>query len=120
MRLPQLVLRARVVLPISRPPIGDGAVLISGNRIAAVGSWHDLAPGRESQALDLGEVMLMPGLVNAHCHLDYTNMAGEFPPPKVFTDWLKVITSTKNEWGYSDYAESWLSGAHMLRSCPRR
>jgi len=56
----------------------------------------------------------MPGLINAHCHLDYTNMAGEFPPPKVFIEWLKVITATKAGWGFSDYAQSWLNGATML------
>src|SRR6266853_1574763 len=109
-----MILRARLVLPVSQPPIGDGAVVISGNRIAVVGRWRDLAAAAKSRALDLGEVALMPGLVNAHCHLDYTNMAGEFPPPRLFTDWLKLITSAKSEWGYSEYAESWLSGAHML------
>jgi cytosine/adenosine deaminase-related metal-dependent hydrolase len=57
---------------------------------------------------------LMPGLVNAHCHLDYTLMAGQFPPPKVFTDWLKVITDTKADWSFSDYVESWSKGAEML------
>lgn len=56
----------------------------------------------------------MPGLVNAHCHLDYTNMAGQLPPPKVFIDWLKLITTTKADWSFSDYADSWLSGARML------
>ena len=56
----------------------------------------------------------MPGLVNAHCHLDYTDMAGHFPPPKVFSDWLKLITEAKAGWGYSDYAESWLKGSQML------
>jgi len=56
----------------------------------------------------------MPGLVNAHCHLDYTDMAGQFQPPKVFSDWLKLITETKAGWTYSDYAASWLKGARML------
>src|SRR5262245_13943399 len=56
----------------------------------------------------------MPGLINAHCHLDYTHMAGQFLPPKVFTDWLKSITSTKAGWSFSDYAASWLAGAQML------
>ena len=66
------------------------------------------------QTVDLGEAVLMPGLVNAHCHLDYTDMAGQFPPPKVFSDWLKLITETKAGWSYSDYAQSWLNGARML------
>ena len=37
-----MILRARTVLPVSQPPIENGAVLISGNRIRAVGSWPDL------------------------------------------------------------------------------
>jgi aminodeoxyfutalosine deaminase len=121
LRIPQfstisspLLLRARVVLPVSRPPIREGAVLVSGKRIAAVGRWRDLSAHSRAQNVDLGDTVLMPGLVNAHCHLDYTDMAGQFPPPKVFSDWLKLITETKSGWGYSDYAQSWLNGARML------
>src|SRR5512141_808996 len=109
-----LLLRARIVLPVSQPPIREGAVLVSGQRVAAVRRWRDLSSHPRKQTLDLGEAVLMPGLVNAHCHLDYTDMAGHFSPPKVFSDWLKLITETKAGWGYSDYAESWLRGAHML------
>jgi cytosine/adenosine deaminase-related metal-dependent hydrolase len=89
-------------------------VRIDGDRISEIGHWRDLGCGSVDYAFDLGEVILLPGLVNAHCHLDYTSMAGMFPPPKVFTDWIKSITSTKAEWSYSDFAESWLSGAKML------
>jgi aminodeoxyfutalosine deaminase len=109
-----LLLRAHVVLPVSQPPIREGAVLVSGRRVAAVGRWRDLSAHTGRKAVDLGDAVLMPGLVNAHCHLDYTNMAGQLPPPKVFSDWLKLITETKAGWGYSDYAESWLNGARML------
>src|SRR5215471_9481687 len=109
----QLLLRARVVLPVSRPPIENGAVLISGNRVTSVGRWKDLSRSG-AEIIDLGEQVLMPGLVNAHCHLDYTNMAGLFPPPKYFSDWIKTITAAKADWSYSDFAQSWLSGARML------
>ena len=110
----QVVLRARVVLPVSRPLIRDGAVLVAGKRIAAVGRWRDLARHSSVAPVDLGDAILMPGLVNAHCHLDYTDMAGQFPPPKVFPDWLKLITSTKAGWSHADFAQSWLRGAQML------
>ena len=111
---PQLLLRARIVAPISHAPINDGAVLLSGERIVAVGRWRDLSASFSGRILDLGEMILLPGLVNAHCHLDYTHMAGQFPPPKRFTDWIKVITTTKAEWAYSEFAASWLAGAKML------
>lgn len=109
-----IVLRARVVLPIRRPPIEDGAVVVVGNRIATIGRWRSIRARHSGSILDLGEMILMPGLVNAHCHLDYTSMAGLFPPPRSFCDWIKTITTEKALWSYSDYAESWLAGAGML------
>jgi aminodeoxyfutalosine deaminase len=113
---PRLLLRARILLPVVSAPIHNGAILLSGKRITAVGSWKELKASRWDAQVDLGEVILLPGLVNAHCHLDYTNMAGQLPPPKLFTDWLKVITATKASWTYTDYMESWLNGAQMLLS----
>ncbi len=109
-----MIIRARTLLPVSQPPIENGAVVVSGNRIRAVGSWPDLRPHANEKVLDLGEVVLLPGLVNAHCHLDYTDMAGMLPPPKTFTDWIPLILAAKSGWGYSDYVRSWLNGAHML------
>src|SRR4029077_12029902 len=95
LRARTMILRARVVLPVSGPPIQNGTVTVRGNRISAVGRWRDLSPDCRSEAVDVGDVVLLPGLVNAHCHLDYTHMAGQFSPPKLFSDWLKLITSTK-------------------------
>ncbi len=113
-----MILRARMVLPVSRPPVANGAVAISGNRIAAVGLWKNFTRYASRMThhdiFDLGEVILLPGLVNAHCHLDYTDMAGELLPPKSFTDWIKLITEAKGGWTYSDFAQSWLNGARML------
>jgi len=109
-----MILRARTLLPVSQPPIQNGAVAISGNRISAVGSWPDLRGRANGTVLDLGEVILLPGLINAHCHLDYTDMAGRLPPPKTFTDWIPLIIAAKAAWDYSDYAHSWLNGARML------
>ena len=107
-----MILRARVVLPISRPPIKDGAVLISGNRIAQVGPWKDFSAAED--VIDLGDVILMPGLINSHCHLDYTDMTGLIPPQKSFTDWIRLMLATKSGWNYSEFAQSWIRGAHML------
>jgi cytosine/adenosine deaminase-related metal-dependent hydrolase len=64
--------------------------------------------------LDLGDVILMPGLINAHCHLDYTGMAAGIPPQRSFPDWIKAILAHKAAWSYTDFAESWVRGAAML------
>ena len=110
----QLILRARAVLPICRPPIENGAVVISRERIIAVGNWKNILRQYCGEVCDLGESVLLPGLINAHCHLDYTDMAGLFPPRKSFCDWIKLITTEKSHWSYSDYANSWINGAKQL------
>jgi cytosine/adenosine deaminase-related metal-dependent hydrolase len=109
-----MILRAKIILPVTAPPIEDGAVFVVGNIIRAVAPWGNLRRHLREKVFDLGEVILLPGLVNAHCHLDYTDMAGELSPPKAFTDWIAAITAAKTAWSYSDYARSWLHGAHQL------
>lgn len=110
------VLRARALLPISGPPVEDGAVLIFRDRIAVAGAWKEFPAqfAAARQTIDLGDVVLLPGLVNAHCHLDYSALAGLWPPPKKFTDWIPRMLAAKAEWSYSDYARSWIQGAKML------
>jgi aminodeoxyfutalosine deaminase len=109
-----IILRARTILPVSSPPIHDGALAVSSRRIHAVGRWRDLRRQLSGQASDLGEILLLPGLVNAHCHLDYTHMAGLIPPTRSFTDWIKSINAIKCDWSDADFAASWRDGARML------
>jgi cytosine/adenosine deaminase-related metal-dependent hydrolase len=109
-----MLLRARAIFPVTAPPIEDGAVFIAGDKIQSIGPWKQFRPARRDQAIDLGEVALLPGLINAHCHLDYTDMAGELSPPPTFTDWIPAIMAHKSGWSYSDYARSWMRGANQL------
>lgn len=109
-----MVLRASGILPISGPPLRDAAIQISANRITGITLWRDLPVSRRRAAIELGDVLLLPGLVNTHCHLDYTHMAGQLPPPNSFTDWLRLIVSIKAGWTLEDYASSWNTGAAML------
>ena len=111
-----LLIRARVVAPVMQPSIEDGVVLIRGSRICAVGRWRQVTSRAPAGAheIDLGEVVLLPGLINAHAHLDYTDMAGQLLPTRSFTDWIKLITEAKSGWGPDDFASSWRNGAEML------
>ncbi|HSI15098.1 MAG TPA: hypothetical protein VK961_23800, partial [Chthoniobacter sp.] len=64
-----MIIRARQVVTMDGPPIENGAVAIEGNRIVAVGTVPDLQWVSDGPVLDLGEQVLLPGLINAHCHL---------------------------------------------------
>src|SRR2546428_12298170 len=72
-----MILRAQYVLPMDQPPIEDGAVVIEGDTIVAVGKTADIRAAHAGEVRDLGERVLAPGLINAHCHLDYTPLHDE-------------------------------------------
>jgi cytosine/adenosine deaminase-related metal-dependent hydrolase len=104
------------VVPVAAPPIPDGAVWISGHQIRAVGSWseiREIPKAAQGPVTDLGEAAVFPGLVNAHCHLDYTAMTGLLMPPREFPDWIKGILTLKSQWTDSEFADSWLLGARQ-------
>ena len=80
--------RAAWVLPVASPPIPDGAVLTHGGTIREVGPAEALvarAPG--APVRDLGGAILAPGLVDAHCHLEWSLLDGLLPPAP-FAEWL--------------------------------
>jgi aminodeoxyfutalosine deaminase len=79
-------LRARYLFPISKPPLQDGWITICDGRIVAVGG----EPIGERR--DLGDVALLPGLVNAHTHLEFSSLAqplGEAGMP--FPEWILEV-----------------------------
>lgn len=109
-----MILRSRLLLPITAPPIENGALSVSRGRIAAVGPWSQLRREKHRQVVDLGDAILLPGLINAHCHCDYTDMAGLISRRSSFSDWIKAIVNLKAQWSYAEFAQSWVRGARQL------
>lgn len=101
-----MIVRARTVVTMDGPPIQNGAVVTSGNRIAAVGTLDEVRKHSSGEILDLGERVLLPGLINAHCHLDYTALRGRIAPQPSFTDWIRRINTEKERLQPSDYVAS--------------
>ena len=89
---------AQWVLPITATPIYDGAVVIEGATIIYVGQRGDLPDGlrASSRHVDLGTAVLLPGLVNAHTHLELTAMRG-FLEGLAFREWLSTLTRARRE-----------------------
>jgi cytosine/adenosine deaminase-related metal-dependent hydrolase len=83
---------ARWICPISSAPFSDGTLAVESGRIAYVGPRRS-AP-REGDEVDLGDVILTPGLVNTHCHLELTAMRG-FLDGLGFRDWILRLTSAR-------------------------
>jgi cytosine/adenosine deaminase-related metal-dependent hydrolase len=81
------------VLPISEPPIRDGWVAVDRGRIVARGTTADSKPSVPGQ--HLGRVVLMPGLANAHTHLELSYLRDEVPPAASFIDWIRSIMAAR-------------------------
>jgi aminodeoxyfutalosine deaminase len=79
------------VLPISAPPIRNGFVTLDGGRITAVG---DGAPG---EVASLGNVAILPALVNAHTHLELSYLHGRVPPSTSFNDWVMALMALRRD-----------------------
>ena len=106
-----MIIRARTVATMDGPPIEDGGVVISGNRIIEVGEYPGVSALHSGQeTVDLGEQALLPGLINAHCHLDYTCLRGKIPSRKSFADWIRAINAEKAKLGADDYLASITDG----------
>jgi cytosine/adenosine deaminase-related metal-dependent hydrolase len=93
-----LTLRARWVLPVAGPPLDEGWVAVEDGRIAAVGHERRSGSGDGAAAdVDLGRSVLLPGLVNAHTHLELSYLAGAVPPAARFTDWIRQVMALRRE-----------------------
>src|SRR6266436_8390133 len=103
---PEVIVRARTVVTMDGPPVDDGAVVISENRIVDVGHFDQIKKRNAGEIVDLGEQALLPGLINVHCHLDYTCLRGKIPPQKTFADWIRAINAEKAKLSPKDYLSS--------------
>ena len=80
------------VIPVDRPPIENGVVEMHDGRITAVRSAlpHEACH-------DLGDVALLPGLVNAHVHLEFSRVEQPFQPARPFTDWIRSLVAYRRQ-----------------------
>ena len=102
------------VLPMASPPIPHGAVRVEGSEIVAVGPASELVAQPGEPVTDLGASTLLPGLINAHCHLDFTRFKGAISARHSFTEWIKTINALRRGFTTPEYIESIAEGFALL------
>lgn len=81
------ILRARYVFPVTGEPVRAGMVAIQGERIVGVGRELSGAP-----VVDLGNVAILPGLINAHTHLEFSDLPEPLGRPGIsFVEWIEHV-----------------------------
>jgi len=94
---------ASVVLPITSPPIADGALAVQDGHIVAVGGRTELLDAYPKAGHTRWDGVLMPGLINAHTHLNYCHTAHLYDNGKPFPEWIQdmppiIAATTPEQW----------------------
>lgn len=109
-----ILYRCRHLVSMDRPPLEDGGLVVSGGKVLATGRFDDLLPGHAGQVVDLGDVIVLPGLINAHCHLEYTQMRNLNLTQRSFAKWIQRINAAKRNLSDDDYLDGIRQGAAEL------
>jgi aminodeoxyfutalosine deaminase len=111
-----VLLEADWILPISAPPVADGAVAVADGKIVEVGPAAELRARRaDEEVRRFPGCVLMPGLVNVHSHLEYSAFHG-FSRSCGFGEWMLRLLLARRKLTVDDYAVSARWGA---RECAR-
>ena len=103
------------LLPVSRPPIRDGAVLLDGDGIRAVGPAREVLSGFKGLICDHGAGAILPGLVNCHAHLEFSALAGRIPPQESWEAWLEMALAQREALAPAEIDQGILQGIEALR-----
>lgn len=105
------VLKAKWVYDGSSLPVENGLVAIADGRIVDI-------PQVIHEVEDLGNVALIPGLINAHTHLEFSGHRNPVEPRREFANWIRAVIRSRSERTGSDtdsgLLESRLSGTTFL------
>jgi aminodeoxyfutalosine deaminase len=95
-----LIIRARKLLPVTSPPIDYGAIVIQGSKIIALGKEKAILKKYQAEkVVDLEDRLVMPGLVNAHTHLELSHLKGKLGERREFFDWIIELVETRRKLG---------------------
>ena len=85
------------ILPISEPPIRGGWLAVDRGRVVALGAAGKRVLCDGAQVVNLGDVAVLPGLVNAHTHLELSYLRDEVPPASQFVTWVRGVMKARRE-----------------------
>jgi cytosine/adenosine deaminase-related metal-dependent hydrolase len=92
----ETVHRAKYALADAHTLIADAAVHVGKSGvISRISTWKSRDRGEASLVVDWGSVILLPGLVNAHTHLELTDLQNRINRHDSFTDWLSKLISLR-------------------------
>lgn len=87
----KMLLTADWLAPMTSPLMREGAVIIEGGVVIDAGPEQFLRQRHPDAIIEaLGEALVLPGLINAHTHLELSDLV-PLPYPGSFVQWLEAM-----------------------------
>ncbi|MGR3317412.1 MAG: amidohydrolase family protein [Candidatus Anammoxibacter sp.] len=109
----EIILKAGYVIPESGKVIGNGVVVINGDKIKQVSTFDSLSQKQKAEAIDFGNAAILPGLVNAHTHLELTNLHGVNALDNKLISWIQQLIRAKMRWKEPEFVSSIENGVQQ-------
>lgn len=91
------LLHADALLVGDGTTVRDGALLLDGEVVRAAGPASEVLPRAADVRAERVRGVLLPGLVNAHTHVELSGMRGKTPPGAGFVPWLESLQRARAE-----------------------
>lgn len=109
----RFVITSKWILPVTGPAILNGALVIDNNHIREVGIRESIISRYSDLPLrDYGEALVVPGFINMHSHLDYSESFDLDCNSSLF-DWIPKLMNSVEGWTESDFLRSATFGARL-------
>jgi cytosine/adenosine deaminase-related metal-dependent hydrolase len=117
------IFAASHLLPVSSPPVAGGALAVADGRIIAAGTLGDLRKTHAAPVREFAGCVIMPGLVNAHTHLELTHFPawklrkGIDYSPRTYVDWVIQVIKIRRALSRDELVNSVREGIYKSLEC---
>jgi len=116
-----VIIQAGWIHPVMSAPIENAAIAIKDGEVLALGRASEILeafPG-PSARFEYPDGTMLPGLVDAHAHLELSYMKDLVPPREDFTSWIVDLVRAKRSWGDDEFEKSTRAGRreHVPGGC---
>ena len=106
-----LKIKFRALLTMCGDPVENGELIVDAGNVAEISTPSE----NDAATLDLSDCLLMPGFVNAHCHLGLTALEKKLSPAQSFADWIRALISINSSLGDESRVRGIRAGAEEMK-----
>lgn len=111
-----LFLKVGLALPVEGAPLKNAGIVVEKNSIVAFGPFEKIRSKYPRRKItDCSKLVVCPGFVNAHAHLELSLLKGKIKPTKNFTLWVRKLIAITETWSEKQKKQSLKMGLDELK-----